>query len=215
MTVRADGRAICHACADRENMPLGITTRQDVRDPVLAAGWRKTFIAVLTEPRTLAAEYRGPIGPALRMGLLWAFMGHLVKVAWLMTLSGEDMLLLLRESDTTGQFSDQVLLWTPWIAVPFVIFFRMVLGFLLFHAGLRIAGAAPEQLRSHARAYALANITLLFAVIPVFGPMLATFAWFNVVLGYARRSYGMSTWRAALALSPCILFVIYLTLLPV
>lgn len=196
-------------------MPLGTTTRPEVRDPVLAAGWRKTFIAVLTEPRTLAAEYRGPIGPAIRMGLLWAFMGHLIKVAWLMTLSGEEMLTLLRENDAAAQFSDQVLLWTPWMAVPFAIFFRMVLGFALFHAGLRVAGAAPEQLRAHARAYSLANITLLFSVIPVFGPILATFAWFNVILGYARRSYGMSTWRASLALSPCILFIVYLTLLPV
>ncbi len=206
LTVRPDGRAICHACADRESLPLQRAERNESRDPVLAMGWRRTLLAVLAEPRTLAVEYRGPIGPAVRMGLLWTFMGHLVKTSWVLTLQGEYVMDELRKN-VPDDFPPDLIGWVPWLALPIALLFRITFGFGLFHLGLRLAGASADQWRSHLRAWSLASVTLLFCLVPMFGPLLSVMAWISVIIGYARQSYGLSTWRAALALFPSVVVI--------
>jgi len=211
LAVRLDGRAVCHACVERENIAIDRPNHEKLSDPLIRSGWRRVLMVVLTRPSSLSQEYRGPIGPALRLGLLWTFAGHTLNTAWLMLLQGAALVEALREQ-SDGQIPESALPWVPWLVMPILVLIRQGLGALLFHAGLRAAGASGEQWRSHARVFSLMSVTMLLSVIPVFGKVLAVIWFCRAGLSYARQSYGLSLWRAFLALFPCFLLLALLDL---
>lgn len=206
LAVRLDGRSVCHACVEREEIAVDRPQTERPRDPLASAGWRRTLVVVLTRPASLGQEYRGPIAEAVGLGLLWTTIGYALNTAWAMIWRGAELVALFEEQ-LGDELPAEMLPWIPWMALPFTVLLRQIAGATLFHVGLRAAGASSEQWRAHLRVFSLASITLLLSVIPVFGSALSLVLFFTAMLAYARRSYGLSAWRTLLALLPCYLLI--------
>lgn len=206
--VRDDGRAICFGCAQQDGVSLRSETRTDV-DPVLESGWRQTFLDVVTRPwQTFAGEYHGPIGPAVRQGLVWALLGYAMTMGWVWLLARDAFLEMLTESAPEGvEFEGDTLPMLVWLALPVLAVLRQAVGTLALHLGLRLSGAPSDDFGEHARLFGLTAVGLLLCAVPFVGPFLALVAWMTGTLAWVRQRYAMSTARAMLALIPALLVV--------
>lgn len=207
LDVRRDGRAVCHGCLVRQDIELRPRPARGTRDPLLAGGWRHTFARVALQPQlAFAQHWDGPVWPAVRNGILWTTLGMAATLGWTYVLQYDQLLEALAATQS-ADLPPHLLPWMPWLALPFGIALRTALGIGLLHIGLRLAGAPPDSLPSHARAFSLASITMLLRVIPVLGPVLATLSGMMALLVWVRRRYDLAPWRTFLLLLPLFLLL--------
>lgn len=206
--VREDGRAICFGCARQHDVKLRSEQPTDV-DPVLASGWKQTFLDVVTRPwQTFAGEYKGPIGPAIRSGVVWAMLGYAMTMGWVWLLAREAFLEMLTESAPEGvTYEGDSLPLLVWLALPVLAVLRQAVGTLALHLGLRLSGAPSDDFGEHARLFGLTAVGLLLCAVPFVGPFFALVAWMTGTLAWVRQRYAMATGRAMLALIPALLVV--------
>ncbi len=213
LAVRTDGRAVCHPCARRAQIPcLDVPAGTDTRDPVLALGWPKALLHIAMHPhRTFAAIHNGPLREAVVFGLVATLIGYAATTGWNLTLHGPEFLEFYRQAaaerslELTTDASVQKLLW---LALPFAATLRFVLGLGLLHLGVRIVvGSAQSSFRDEARVFALASGTLVIAVVPVLGPFIALVSWISACTAYLQVVHGLGTARSLMAVLPSFLVI--------
>jgi hypothetical protein len=207
LAVRLDGRAICHACSDREQIPTEQARGPEPRDPVFRDGWRHTLLVVLARPAELVRPWHGPVGHAWWRGLGWSWLGLGAGLGWSLALGRlpwEQVQAALPEAARAQGWVTLALVGATLV----LALLRQTVGPWLMHAGLRLAGASAEQWTLHVRVFSALSVVRVLAMLPLLGGPLSALLFVWAMLTFAGLSYGLARWRAMLALAPCLLWTL-------
>jgi hypothetical protein len=207
LSVRPDGRAICHRCArDQGGVLLADTTRVP-RDPLLSRGIIHAFGQVLFQPQvSLTQPYRGPVLPAVALGFFATNVGYAMMALWIQILAWDDWMASVR-TGVGSEISPDTALALLWLTMPLLATVRFIGGLALFHLGARLAGAPDDSIRTHARVFSLVCLSAFAGVIPHIGWMIALVATTSSIAVFLRASYQFTMLRAVAATLPLTLFV--------
>ncbi len=212
LATRYDGRAICTSCALALNVEVHGPPMADGLDPVLAEGWLSAIVYVTVRAhQTLSRPYSGSIGPAIRFGYVMTLAGIAMWLGWVLLLHPEPFLAMIIEAMETSQRElpegdpEQAALIGAWLMVPLFAAVRLTFGGLAIHLGARLAGAPKGTFHDHLRLFSLASASLVFCILPEFGPFVAMIIWLSTTLAFLRQRYGFGLMRSLASTLPAML----------
>ena len=204
--VREDGRAICHGCARRDEIPLTGADANARPDPVLSAGWLRATGAIITAPHvSLVPDAAGKLWQPLVYGFVATVAGYAMTLGWSVALYPQRFLAeAATQAEALGLSGEaSALAWSAGLVIPFISALRMLLGALTLHVGLAIV-SRDAPWRASARVMALSSVSLVFCAIPVVGTYLAMVVWISTVMAWLRARHQLRTLPALLVVLPCV-----------
>lgn len=200
--VSEDGRAVCIPCAWEHEITLINRQFAGDEEPAFSGGFLQGLETLLFRPsRIFNRPSPTRVWPALIFGYVMTLLGYAAWMAWLQHLYPEWISERLADAgiDTTDS------MWLAWLILPVHSLIRIFGGTLALHAGCLLAGGVGRSFNESLRAFCLASASMLFCVIPQYGPLLTVLWWSWIVLAWMRSNWNFGIGRTLIALVPSIL----------
>lgn len=210
LAVRQDGRAICFACARRDDVPVHGVRDAVERTGLFDAGWLKPALAMIFAPqRALQASRLQQPAQVVTFAFVMALFGYGVTLGWTYLLEYEAALASLTEraAELGWDVSAQALAWLPWGTLPVVAALRILLGGVSLHLAVRIARPNDASWPDTLRAWGLSNALLVLCVVPFVGPFASMILWISAMLGWFRERHGLGPFASLFAVLPTVIIL--------
>lgn len=213
LTIRSDGRAICHVCVRVEAPPLHTERLRTDRDLVWQGGLRSLARRFFWMPRELFLLPEPlRIGRTVAIGYAATLFGYAAWLGWLVLHDPSHVRDTLTQAgiEPDSGPGGLPLELVPWLALPALALIRLVGTALLLHSGTMLAGASGLRFRSTLRVSALASVGLLLCAIPQWGSLLAYISWSWILMAWLVHEHRFGVFRSLLALLPALFSVVLL-----
>lgn len=206
--VRDDGRAVCHGCARRDDIPLNGAPHSEGQhaDPLLQQGWFRASAAVVATPHiSLARDDASSPWPAIAFGFVATLFGYALTLGWNIVLYPALFVAEVSANAEALGFSGErtALTWLAWLGTPIAAGLRLFVGTIILHVCLLVP-ARDARVASTARIFGLSSVALLLCAIPIVGSYLAMVVWISTVLAWLRARYRIRTFMALFVILPSV-----------
>lgn len=199
--IRADGRAICRPCAWENDVPLVNQQHPGGAEIAFQRGLVRAMEGLLLHPaRIFAHPPPARIGSALVFGYAVTVVGYALWLGWLLYLHPEWVDAQMEEAGLSPDAGR----WMAWLLLPVLALVRVFAGALALHAGCLLAGGNARPFAEVLRAFCLASASMVFCIIPQYGPLLTVLWWSWIVLAWMRSRWRFGIMRTLVALVPSV-----------
>lgn len=212
LSVLMDGRAVCYRCLQDQGLRTLDAPSTTTGDYAFQEGWWGAITGVIRTPTQTIGRFPTdmPVRQAMVFGFVMCLIGALLPVVWATLLTPESVDEIFQKAyagrgvDVSATQMRALFL----MALPFAAAFKLFLGSVLLHVGIRVSGARDTRFAENARAFALSAATLLFGIVPApFGLILVAVVWSRVMMRWVYARYQIPPLRALFALLPALLLM--------